>query len=565
MSMIFMSGWETGFATDTWTSGSFGTGTGVSTTYRRGSQYSMLFTNSTDTCKKVFATGKDELYVQFAIFWIDDPADGSYLYLKDGLFNIAAVGVASSRLLLRLGSTHVATSEVIFQAFTWYVIEVHLKLHATNGVFEARVNGSNVCSYTGVTRSESCVARWRFESGVDIVADSVGSNTLINTNVNPETSIYREGAASADFDGSSSYFTITDENLSSDFPIKSTKYCQDFTVLFWVYLDNVTGSPYLFYKQNSFTARFSTTSFWYDLYDITGSYTSSNISGFSATTWYHFGLRVYTENLSQINCRVYNATTTAVTNTVLSNSFGLGSMPTSNSNLYIGSTGAGSYLNGKLDEMIVFKGLLGDSAVDSIRTGTYTAYTQTTINAIELASQTNNDVYFDDVIVNDTSGSYNNSWPNQARISKLQAMDDGPIRQFTGPFAKKHWEILQLYPVSGKAFYVSAPTTGLTEMLKIDSSPVMSTDILALEAVAIGRTEPISGATYGVNSFTFFLQSGNTIYEAAAPITVTANSTPTNVGWMPYVLDRSLWETSPISGVTWTSTEIDSLYLGVKT
>lgn len=551
--MIFMGGWESGTSLDTWTSGSYGAGAGVSTAFRRGSQYAMLFTNTTDSCKKVLPVGKDELFVQFAVFWVDDPADGVYLNFKDGLFNFASVRISGFRLALLFGNYSVAYSEVIFQTGCWYVIEVHLKLHATDGIFEARVNGLNACSFTGCTRSDACVARWRFEPGVDIVADSVGSNTLINSNVNSNNSVYREGSGSAEFDGSSSYFYIQDSNLSSNFPLKSPASGQDFTIMFWFYPDITTNNPYIISKANSFIFRCSTTTIWVEFFEMVGHNSSISGPSIAATNWYHAALRVFVRDSILINLRLYNATSTAVSNTSFSSTSSLGSFANSTSDLRIGNSALSAYFDGKMDEMLVFKGTLGDSVVDAIRTSTYTAFTPTQINAVELVTPTSNDVYFDDVIINDTSGSYNNSWPNQARISKLNAIGDGSTQQFTGPFAKKHWEIMQCNP--SKTFFLSAGSTGLTEILDIDSTPVLTTDICALDAIAYGRTEPVSGVAPDVNSFTFFLKSGSDIYNATSPITLTSGLS----------IVEYIWETSPISGVTWSSAEIDGLYLGVKT
>lgn len=555
MSMIFMSGWESGLNLDTWTSGSFGTGSGVSTSTRRGSQYAMLFTNSSDTCKKVFSTGKDELYAQFAVFWPAEPDSGSYLNFSDGTLVIASVGVSGCRLVLYKGLNPVAFSDVIFQPNCWYVIEVRFKHHVTDGVIQARVNGTVVCTFTGNTRLDSnCVSRWRFETGGALTYDSIGSNTLNNVDVVSHGSIYREGSYSADFNGSSAYLYLTDANLSSDFPVKSGKIGSEFTLLTWLYLDG-TSTGYIIFKEDVWEIYLSTTyiscgfcdAINYGYVDVP---TATLTITLASATWYHLAFRIYGKN-SRVDLRAFNATSSAIiTDSYTSTSSIKGYLRTKSTDFRVGSTS----FDGKLDEMIIFNGLLSDNAIDSIRTGTYEGYTQQSVTAVSLVTPTSNDVYFDDVIVNDTSGSRNNSWPNQARISKLQAIGNGPTQQFTGPFSKNHWEIMQCYP--SKTFFLSAGATGLTEILDIDSSPVLTTDILAVDAVAIARVEPISIATpAGISSFTFFLTSGATVYDASL-----SHSPTTSVAVYDYI-----WESSPISGLTWTTTELDSLYLGVKT
>src|SRR4030067_604098 len=66
-----------------------------------------------------------------------------------------------------------------------------------------------------------CVAVWNLESGA-LGVDSKGGNTLTNTGVVANSSLYKQGAASGDFELSESdYMSITDAALDSGFPLKS--------------------------------------------------------------------------------------------------------------------------------------------------------------------------------------------------------------------------------------------------------------------------------------------------------------------------------------------------------
>lgn len=553
MSMLFMSGWETGTSLDTWTTYSLGAGSGVSSAVRRGSQYSILFTNASDYCNKTLSPGEDELYAQFAILWTSTPTDGRYLIFADGDVDIASVYISGRRLALRISRTNVAFGKTILQVNQWYVIEVHYKAGTSDGVFVAKIDGVEECSYSGNTRIDgNCAARWRFESGA-LTTDSTGTNTLTNYNVTSNTSDKMEGGGCAEFDGTTAYFEILDDNLSADFPLKSTVYGKDFSVLVWIKADVLSNYRTIFDKTDCIWANIDSTytAPAVDIELISNHEQSTVIStaAWSTGIWYHVAIRVYGQT-SIVHYRVFNNSTGVATNYFeLGNNEGV-PYRSLNGSLKIGQSTNTYFLDGKMDEFLVFNGILGDNAVDSIRTGTYSGYTPTKIKNIIVRSPTANDVYIDDVIVNNTSGSYNNSWTGCAHISALLPMGEGSTQQMVGPFAKSHSQALRFYPT--RTFFISAPAAGLTETFELDNTPALTTDILAVDAVAVAKTE-----TYNpdVSSFKFFLQSGNTSYVSTATFTMTPGLS----------VVHNLWETSPISGITWTSTELDSLYLGVKT
>lgn len=79
------------------------------------------------------------------------------------------------------------------------------------------------------------LARWKFESGA-LTTDSRSTNTLTDVNtVTADTTNFKEGAASADFEaGSTQYFYRTDANLASGFPLKSGESNTTITISTWI-------------------------------------------------------------------------------------------------------------------------------------------------------------------------------------------------------------------------------------------------------------------------------------------------------------------------------------------
>lgn len=106
----------------------------------------------------------------------------------------------------------------------------------------------------------SIYAWWRFEPGA-LTTDSKGSNTLTPTASNPtsETSEYMEGSGCVRFDmRQSQYYSITDANLPTGFPLKSTDATKTMTASCWLKLDsynNTSTDQYIMGKWSTTASR----------------------------------------------------------------------------------------------------------------------------------------------------------------------------------------------------------------------------------------------------------------------------------------------------------------------
>ena len=85
------------------------------------------------------------------------------------------------------------------------------------------------------TGDPNCMAWWRLESGA-LTTDSSGKgHTLTNSGVDANTADYMEGAASGDFETSSSdYMKIADGSLDSAFPLKNGTSNYTFSISLWM-------------------------------------------------------------------------------------------------------------------------------------------------------------------------------------------------------------------------------------------------------------------------------------------------------------------------------------------
>lgn len=222
-----------------------------------------------------------------------------------------------------------------------------------------------------------CKALWRFESGA-LIADSRGANTLTAHNAPGEDNVdYREGACCVDLEtDASQYFSIADGSLDAGYPLKSGDATKKFTLCCWFKLETVPGSSQW---ANIYSKWLWQTDLTIEI-GFTGGYLRVNW-GYSASgaefwdafsvqagRWYH--LAVVIDGVNRVRkVRRYDATVGTVANysNTPNNQLRVGAADTT-----IGAlSNPGNYLDGKLDEMVIFNDLLLDTEIDAIRNGVF--------------------------------------------------------------------------------------------------------------------------------------------------------------------------------------------------
>lgn len=224
----------------------------------------------------------------------------------------------------------------------------------------------------------SCKALWRFEAGA-LTTDSKGSNTLTLSATPPtaHATTYWEGAFSAAFvRASSEYAYIANASLDSGFPLKSDDTTKQVTFAFWIRFTTVaTSGQYhqilcksLSGSDNGLEVQLAYSSG--AKFRIVWGYTETTQTTWDVFTpvtarWYHIAIIIDGVNKTW-KCRVYDNTATTTTNYT-------GTTPASelrvnSRTLYIGCYDTiANYLDGYLDEFVVFNRLLIDAEVDAIR------------------------------------------------------------------------------------------------------------------------------------------------------------------------------------------------------
>lgn len=274
------------------------------------------------------------------------------------------------------------------------------------------------------SNDSDCVASWKMESGA-LTTDSIGANTLTNNNtVIANTSEYQEGSASADFERSSfQYLDITDTNLDSGFPFKSSGGGSNMTVCFWAKLES-NGSNQTFCAKYNST---DNTRSW--RLELEGSdnkvylrigYNNGNnnelSTGFgtalSTETWYHIAVTL--DSSKNYRIRIYDATAGSLLDSDVTGTF-TNDVAITTADFLIGAVGAGTtptnYFDGEIDELVVFKRILTTTEIDAIRSGLYSAsstYQVTATDGFSIGDSGNNNAKFQVTAIDGISLGSNN-------------------------------------------------------------------------------------------------------------------------------------------------------------
>lgn len=567
MSLLLMGGWESGTNLDTFTEVSCGTGSGVVTTYRRGAQYSMCFTNNTDYALYTLPNPSNELFIQVAVIFTESSNFANYagslikvIQVNDVLATLNIT--ASGNLAVYWGDAIelVASGTLVLEQNRWYDFEMRTRQTPSSWIVQVTVDGVIDISYSGSPPTGVVVspaAHYRFEDGA-LTTDSFGSNTLTAVGTPAaDTGDFKEGSACVDLEYSETdYLKITDAALDAGFPLKAGVTNTFFTYFFWMKQESQATNPmYIVGKygavagDRSFAVLTNINSLrvYWGYNDGGSSYEWNSTIPIVNGEWYHIGLSVSgTGKCAYMS--VYRDSTGSTTSAT-SASFPA-EVTVGDAEFRVGArAGDTSFrFDGKLDDLIVCSGYATAGLIDSVRLNSLAGLTQYSMNmtAVKVCSPTNYTIYLDDVIINDTSGTANNSWPDNVHVLALNPRSDVTSEWTTAPNVPSNWEQAQLFGAS----QISTSTPDAIEMYGLESCPVGITSIVAVQSLINARAHVNSPA---LTTFHSLLKVGVTVFESTDTVATKA--------YVPYFYT---WEVNPATGTTWTLEDLDNLELGVK-
>ncbi|MDI6752780.1 MAG: hypothetical protein QME78_00110 [Thermodesulfobacteriota bacterium] len=185
---------------------------------------------------------------------------------------------------------------------------------------------------------------------------------------------------------------------------------------------------------------------------------------------------------------------------------------------------------------------------DASFTGDTKPGTDTTVDSLFWAGTSNAVyVYIDDIILFDTTGTVNNSWPNNLKVGLLQANGAGNSTQWT-PSAGSNWSCVYAIPPSD-VDYVKVNVVDRIDLYTLGDLPAEAKGIHALFLTARASKE---GAP-NVNNLQLALRTGGANYFSAS------KALPTVPGMLV-----NIWEQNPGTAAGWQASEVNALEIGLK-
>ena len=238
----------------------------------------------------------------------------------------------------------------------------------------------------------NCKALWRFENGA-LTTDSKGGNTLtaVNTPV-ADLADFKEGLASVDLElTDQDYFYIDDTNLDAGFPLKNGDANKKISVCFWIKYESLHATqwdvPYGKMAQNkrSFAIARSATAddFVFALGYNAGASWEFEYHGTTIVTgrWYHVGF-TYQDSDKSYKMRIWDDTAGALLGGAEVTGNTANNINVEDARVQIGAglfAAAQEWVDGLIDEVVVFDDILTSDEIDSIRSGTFGPITTLTL------------------------------------------------------------------------------------------------------------------------------------------------------------------------------------------
>ena len=171
------------------------------------------------------------------------------------------------------------------------------------------------------------------------------------------------------------------------------------------------------------------------------------------------------------------------------------------------------------------------------------------------STTTNITFYYDDIAVNDTTGTVNNSWCGKGSILLLKPKGVGNYSQFTpSNESLQNWEMVDEVPHDSDTTYVfsdAADEIDTYEMEALVADKGIDPDELVVKAVQVCLT----GRYEGVDAHLApMLRSGTTDHEGAQ-MTMAGSY---------YRLFDEMFDVNPFTSAAWTYEEVDALEAGIK-
>jgi hypothetical protein len=222
-----------------------------------------------------------------------------------------------------------------------------------------------------------------------------------------------------------------------------------------------------------------------------------------------------------------------------------------------------SYFNNTGTSRAELAGRLDGTEFASTTTSTNTG-TADRISVGFATTNTSYDAYFDDLAVNDSTGSYQTSFPGEGKIVHLKPNANGTTNSWTiGAGSGSNYEQVDEVTPDDATTYLRSRTTNEVDEYAIEAFPGNSYDTINCIGVGFRATRSAGTTSSGMK---VRIRSGSSIETATTEELATNSSFRTNDldtnNASPFSLVSYV---SPATSTAWTPTDVDSAEIGVIT
>lgn len=161
------------------------------------------------------------------------------------------------------------------------------------------------------------------------------------------------------------------------------------------------------------------------------------------------------------------------------------------------------------------------------------------------------DAWMDDIIVNDSTGSFNNTWPGCLKVILLRPKDDGDSTQWTTSTEGHNYDMVNEVPYD-PTNYISTTGIGDLDLYEFEELPSEAVDVMVVRGDAWCYKE--SGSASQNRKLVFSMKPG---------MTVVTDSDAHDLS-LSYLLVRHPFDYNPDTSTTFTKEEVNNLQAGIK-
>lgn len=221
--------------------------------------------------------------------------------------------------------------------------------------------------------------------------------------------------------------------------------------------------------------------------------------------------------------------------------------------LYYKSNGSSTELNARLEA----------SSFASTTTSTNSGNVDR-LSAGMISNNTSYDIYIDDVAINDSNGSFQNSWAGSGKLIMLKPNAAGDNTGLTTGVSDNTNHYLNVDDIApdDDTTYNQTSTASQIDDYNIDNSGIGTSDTVNVVAVGV-RYRKVTSGTLVFNVRAKASASGTV--EASSNISSIATTFQTNAEAIPHNYPLTMYDMPGASTTPWTKTDLDTAQIGVAT